>query len=286
MNAVIRRIVSFAGSSVSVEYSGERAAGIVDFLYGSLPITADTEDPLRVKYQILPFHESNQLHLHREGILIYEGNSDAELADVLLGSTGHDLADRSRSGLLFHSGALFRGEKGLLLPGGIAAGKTTLTFWLARRGFNYLTDEMAFLRDGADTFQAFTRPLNLKAPSRAVLKNDFDFEGNASKILSTIVNDLISPVLLNCNPPDKEAPLDLLFFPQYRPNSDFILQPLSRAQAGLELMKCLVNARNLPDHGFPEITRLARKVPAYRMLYSHFDQIGHRIETIVESSER
>ena len=268
-----------------MECSDEKAARIVDFLYRFIPVTADAEDPLRVNYQILPGRESGHLRLHREGILIYEGYSDAELADVLLGSTGHDLADRSHGGLLFHSGALLWKGKGLLLPGGIAAGKTTLTLWLAARGYNYLTDEMAFLKDGADTFEPFTRPLNLKASSRAVLKNDFDFEGHTGNILSTSVNDLISPVLLNSDPPGVKVPLDLLLFPMYGSGVDFTFQLLSKGQAGLELMKCLVNARNLPDHGFSEIARLARGAPAYRMIYSRFDQIENRIERILESRE-
>jgi len=85
-----------------------------------------------VKYRLLPESESNHLRLEREGILIYEGDSEAELADVLLGSTGHDLADRSRGGLLFMQ-VLFPGwAKGFFFRG-IAAGKTTLTLWLVAK---------------------------------------------------------------------------------------------------------------------------------------------------------
>ena len=32
-------------------------------------------------------------------------------------------------------------------------------------------------------------------------------------------------------------------------------------------MQCLVNARNLPDHGFAEVVRLAREVPAHAALF-------------------
>ena len=58
---------------------------------------------------------------------------------------------------------------------------------------------------------------------------------------------------------------------------EFELRRLSRAQAGLELMQCLINARNLPDHGFPEVTRLARAMPAYKMTYANFAQIEPHI---------
>jgi hypothetical protein len=280
MKTMFRRIIHFAGSSIFVEYSGEKAARIVDFLYQFLPTDIDSEGIADVNYRILPGSEPDRLLLYREDTLIYEGNGEAELAEMLLGYTGHDLADRSHGGLLFHSGALAWKGKGLLLPGGIAAGKTTLTLWLATRGFSYLTDELVYVKDGANTFLSFTRPLNLKAPSRTILQNDFDLGNNREYVLSTVLGDLISPVLFSSGERRGETPLSLIIFPRYSPGRDFILRPLSKAQGGLELMKCLVNARNLPAHGFPEIARLAKTVPAYSMSYSDFDQIGNRIETL------
>jgi hypothetical protein len=82
-----------------------------------------------------------------------------------------------------------------------------------------------------------------------------------------------------------EPPLGLIVFPRYLPGSDLALRPLSKAQAGLALMECLVNARNLPGHGFSEIARLARRAPAYKLNYADFDQIGERIEMLLQSSQ-
>jgi hypothetical protein len=268
-----------------VEYSGEKAARIVDFLYQFLPTDIDSEAIADVNYRILPVSEPDRLLLYRQDTLIYEGNSEAELAEMLLGHTCHDLADRSHGGLLFHSGALAWKGKGLLLPGGIAAGKTTLTLWLTMKGLHYLTDEMVYVRDGANTFQAFTRPMNLKAPSRTVLKDRFDLERHASQMFSTMESDLISPTFINSSSAAGQTPLSLVIFPRYSPASAFNLRPLSKAQAGLELMRCLVNARNLPDHGFPEISRLVKMIPAYQMTYSLFDQVGDRVETLLDSSQ-
>jgi hypothetical protein len=45
-------------------------------------------------------------------------------------------------------------------------------------------------------------------------------------------------------------------------------------------MQTLVNARNLPEHGFSEITRLVRHIPAYVMRYGSFDQITHSVEQL------
>jgi hypothetical protein len=282
---MFRRIIHFAGSSIFVEYSGEKAARIVDFLYQFLPANIDSEGIADVNYRILPGSESDRLLLYREDTLIFEGNGEADLAEMLLGYTGHDLADHSRGGLLFHSGALAWKGKGLLLPGGIATGKTTLTLWLATRGFSYLTDELVYIKDGANTFRSFTRPLNLKAPSRTVLQNDFDLGKNREYVLSTALGDLISPVLFKSGERRGETPLSLIILPRYNPGRDFIFRPLSKAQAGMELMRCLVNARNLPAHGFPEVARLVKMVPGYSMSYSHFDQIGDCVEGLFLPSQ-
>lgn len=42
-------------------------------------------------------------------------------------------------------------------------------------------------------------------------------------------------------------------------------------------MQCLVNARNLPDHGFPEAARLCRAMPDYRITYGSFAAFEPRL---------
>jgi hypothetical protein len=276
-----RRLVCFAGSSVAVEYSGDPPARIVDFLYRHA--ATDDRTPPHTTYRLLAGDESDQLVLYRDDTLICGGASGAAVAQLLLGDSCYHLAWYSQGGLLFHAGALVLNGKGLLLPGEIGAGKTTVTAWLALKGLDYLTDELAFIPHGADNIQAFTRPLNLKKPSRTVLKDHFHFEGHADRILSTPHGDLVPPALLNPTNMLSQPPVSLIVFPHYRPGGDFIMRPLSRAQAGLALMECLVNARSLPDHGFPEIVRLAKMAPAYKMTYAHFDQVGEQIETLLQS---
>lgn len=276
-----RRLVCFAGSSVAVEYSGDRPARLVDFLYRHAP--TDDRTPPHTRYRLLAGDESDQLVLYRDDTLICARAPEAAVAQLLLGDSSYHLACHSQGGLLFHAGTLALNGKGLLLPGEIAAGKTTLTAWLALKGLDYLTDELAFIPHGADNIQAFTRPLNLKRPSRTVLQDHFHFEGHADRILSTAHGDLVPPVLLNPTNTLSQPPVSLIVFPRYQPGSDFIMRPLSGAQAGLALMECLVNARNLPEHGFPEIARLAKTAPAYKMIYAHFDQVEEQIETLLQS---
>jgi hypothetical protein len=130
-------------------------------------------------------------------------------------------------------------------------------------------------------------PLTLKRAARAALRDHFDFERHAGRLLSTPAGDLILPEALRPARP-AGAPgatlVSTIIFPCYQAGSDFVWQPLSKAQAGLALMKCLVNARNLPEHGFPHISRLVKMIPAYHMTYANFDQVEAQLEDLVAIS--
>jgi hypothetical protein len=285
MRGVSTRRVCFAGSAVAIECQGERASRIVDFLFRYVPAGEEGDSTPSVTFRLTPGSQAGQLALYRDGELLRMGDSDAALAERLLGEVGHDLAEKSQGGLLFHAGALAWNGQGLLLPGSISAGKTTLTMWLALKGggdLEYLSDEMVFFPGGSQAMQSYTRPLNLKSPSRAALGDSFDFAGQAGRLLSTAYGDLIPPDLLGFAGVRRPPPLRLVIFPCYQADCDPLCQPLSKAQAGLALMECLVNARNLPGHGLSEIARLARVAPAYRLRYSHFEQIERQIEALLQ----
>lgn len=311
-----RRLVSFAGTAVTLRYEGARAAGLVDFLYRYVPGAAS--GPSQVSYDLISQKRgsgkdpkfcpqdtsvvlqrrnrprdgdgkqsqiiSEQAHdkapeflLYRDGAEIYRGDCTAAVAELLLGDTCHHLAKHSRGGLLFHAAALAGRGQGLLLPGSVGAGKTTLAAYLAASGLDYLTDEIVFIPHGKTAMQAFTRPLNVKTPSRPVLQDYVDFQASAALILCNTQACLISPEHFGIASMPGETPLKLIVFPAYARNANPALRPLSKARAGMALMQCLVNARNLPRHGFPDITRLARIAPAYEMPYSDLDQVKDRL---------
>ena len=174
MSLAQRRLVSFAGSTVAIEYKGPQAAAVVDFLYRH--ITGQSDAPPHTIYRLTTGDGSGHLTLYRDGELMFAGESPGTLAEFLLGDSCYHLAKESRGGLLFHAGAVTWQGKGILLPGKMEAGKTTLVAWLMSRGLGYLTDEMVFVAQGTSTIQALARPLNLKKPSRPALEGRLDFE--------------------------------------------------------------------------------------------------------------
>ncbi len=280
MSRQVSRTVGFAGSSLALAYSHPKFTPIIDTLYGDTPPAPAGTPPVTYRLQA----EHGQFLLHRNDTRLYAGSSLPQLADLLLGNSCHHLADQSRGGLLFHAGAVEQNGCGLIFPGTMGAGKTTLTAWLLTRGFNYLSDEMVFVGVGEARLQPLPRPLNLKKPSRPVLQPWLDFEARAGQIISTDYIDLVPPALLNPHTRLSQPPLRAVVFPRYQAGAEFRLEPLSKAQAGQALMQCLINARNLPGHGFAEITRLARLAPAYRLTYANFKQVGDAVDRLISAT--
>jgi len=90
-----RREVHFANSAIAVEYEGERAAAMVEFLFRRIADAGPVEP--HTTYRVLP--QAAELVLRRADVTLYRGSSDAECADLLMGDSTHELADRSTGGL-------------------------------------------------------------------------------------------------------------------------------------------------------------------------------------------
>ncbi len=310
-----RAYVTFAGSSVALDYPNKVEADLINFLFQP-HLTAETASPqAHYRLQIDPkpapyrgcvqnFKNSDKLggmrgelppappsppkisdrppyRLFRNDKLTYSGQDKAALAEYLLGDVCYQLAYHSRGGLLFHAAALSQQGVGLMLPGISGAGKSTLTSWLLSQGFNYLTDELVFIPHKSQNIHPFTRPLNLKPPTKTVLTQFFNLEAHQNDSLSSQQVILLPPTCLNPNNRLSQPPLKLIIFPHYNPTSNFVWRQLTKGQAGLALMECLVNARNLPEHGFPAVADICRHIPAYHLTYTHFEQVATQLPAIM-----
>jgi hypothetical protein len=260
----VRRI-AFGASMVALDVRGARAAVVADFLFGRLP-PADG-----VPHVTLTIGSDDYgLWLRGDEEPDYRSTSDAEMADYVLGRVCYHLADRSRDGLMFHAAALERNGRGLIVPGTSGAGKSTLTAWLSGIGFTYLTDELVFVPEGASRFSPLARPLNLKRSAHSSLPDLF---ADPRGFLAGDTAALVPPERFGMPARSELIPLSALLFVRFAEGASFEWTRLSAAQSGLALMQCLINARNLPEHGFPETARLCRSTPAYRLVYGSFAEL-------------
>jgi hypothetical protein len=270
-----RRIISFAGSAVAVAWDEPRGARIVRFLFEHAPARDDIA-PCET-FRIGWIEHSAKLGLYRGDILIYLGDSEGYLAELLMNEVCRHLVTHSRGGLLLHAAGLAHDGKGIILPGAMTTGKSTLAAWLALRGLDYLTDELVFIPQGAEEMQPFIRPLNLRRPSRAALP-ELGWQTLAPGPWPGRESDLIPPKALNPAGRWASPALRVIVFARYAPHATPAVRRLSQAETALALLPCLVNSSRLPEGGLPEVARIARQVRGYEAVYGHLSQLHASLE--------
>jgi hypothetical protein len=262
----------FANNTVAIFWKDEPSGDLAHMLFGSQP-TLTAAEP-RVQFTLASDRQSGQISLTMDTTPQDVKGPQGQIAVRLLDLVGFHLADRSKGGLLFHAACLSREGKAWLFPGPAGSGKSSLALWLTSQGFAYHSDELTFLPLGGQLVQGFFRAIYLKKPALGLF-SDFDqtewfpveagggFPGGA----------LIPPDWAGQTGPQAELPIERILFPSYQAGGRYALEPLTKADAALELSKALVNARNLPNRGFPDVVRLVRSIPTYRFTYGSFDQI-------------
>ena len=266
-----RHLIGLGHTSVAVEAEGARAEALADFLFRFTRDAASGEP--YTTFRLATEAASGRLAAYRDGVLIHRDESEAALAEQLLGEVTFRLLDTSRDGVTLHAGALAARDQGILIPGAIGMGKTTLTAWLTHRGLDYLTDELVWIPKDTHSLHALPRPLNIKKSGRPVVQTFLDYAANAPQVLRGGELDLILPTALRPANRLSTPDVGLILFPHYQADGEPAIERISPAQAGLGLTGAILNSGNLGDRGISQIARLARAAPAYRLRYSHFTQI-------------
>jgi hypothetical protein len=276
---MLERIVSFAGRAIAVTSDCPAGEKIVDFLFRHISSASDVEP--HVTFHLRYNEQLDRPVLYQDNMLLFDGKCEAMLATILLTTSIHQLAKEIHGGLVMHAASLAWQGRGIMLPGATSAGKTTLTTWLCDKGFSYLSDELTYVADRADAMHGFARPLNVKLDAWPILLKALERKFDSSHLLNCGNSVLLSTDAFGPAPVERTAGLDLILFPGYEQDAQFELRHLTKAQTGLKLMECLANGRNLAGHGFPEVTRIARSVPAYQLVYSRFEQLDSCIEELL-----
>jgi hypothetical protein len=282
----IRRI-EFAGSILDIEYRGLSAERVLAFLFRDLTqpdSMRETGESAHFTYRLESDPKTDILRLYHAEELEWECASEGEMAVHLIGQACYQLANFSAGGLVLHAALVGQGGQGILLPGSTGKGKSSLAAWLLQCGYDYLTDELVYIANrGARNGYGLRRPLNLKKSARPLLNEVFQISSATPGLMTSTSVDLIPFERFGNGNGLSQIPICAVIFPCFRSETAFELRQLSKAQASLELMQCLINARNLPEHGFPEVIGMARTVPAYQLVYSDFSTVESAVQAALRN---
>jgi hypothetical protein len=267
------RSIRFDGHAVTVSHDQEEMPALLDFLFRDIHTrdTGSAADPVR--FQVTHNGEENSWVLRRNDTVLYRGADIDGLGNVLMGEVLFHLIEHNSNGMAIHAGLVSGQDGAWLLPADSGSGKTSVTTWLLTRGYHYHTDELVILDPNSESVTPFTRPLNVKTSGLAAINALVDLNAISGDIRSSAMVTMIPHRLVNPDYRPEVPPLSAIIFPHYSSDSEPGLQQLSGAEAGLELMRSNVIARNLPGHGFADVVRLVRRLPAYRLHYGHFDDL-------------
>jgi len=281
MSTTAARLIAFGGNSICIEHSGHAAGEMIDFLFGRTDASSRIQSSAIFQVESTP---DGTWNINRDARPCHEGASAADAALALIEAASFALAERSVGGLLFHAALVSRGGDAVLIPGQTGAGKTTLAARLIDRGHRYLTDELSYVPDGSISILGFSRPLNVKLSGRALLAHRLDGASRWPALVSHTTTLLQPPAVRRPAEP-RTSKLAVIVFPRRERTSEPRLVPLNRGRAALGLMGSLLNARNLPGHGFPAVVELARRIPAFEAVYDDVEQIEGLIEDLYLTSD-
>jgi hypothetical protein len=104
------------------------------------------------------------------------GLSRERMLDIVIGRMNRLAVDHAGDRLSLHAAVMCRGENALLIAGDTGAGKSTAALGLMRRGWEYVTDEIAWVAPDARSVTGLGKPLTVKRGTRALFP---DLEGLA-----------------------------------------------------------------------------------------------------------
>lgn len=269
---------SFAGSTLAIECDGGPAVQLARQLLRGEPAARPSSSDIR--YRLAWDATRGRMGLSADpGADELQWGSVEQIAALLLERAGYDLADRCRTGLVFHAATVRGHGRLLMLPGPSGCGKSTLSAWLGTHGFEWLADELAFVPAGTSQCEAFSRPLGLKDPARAILRDHLKGPDLAGRTISLPGMDYISDPGTANGEALGPLPLGGLLFPAFAPGAATVaLTPLSRARAAQRLLGCLLNARNLPGHGVDDAVRLAGAVAAAGLMFGPLEETAPAVD--------
>jgi len=284
------RDLHFGGRAVRLDVNGAAASDLTDFLFSQVPRQGSTQPHVSFSLKdssmngeiLFTFPGAEHPGVSDEGHIVDNADhhtseahgSAAQIALKVLYEVDFHLANLASDGLYLHAASLARQGQALIMPASSGSGKSTLTYWLTQHGFHYMSDEATFVPENSQKCIGFTRPPVLKTGSLDLFPNLKELPKlELRRVGGQVYGWLIDVSALNALGMEHTPLIKSIVFPHFQPGADLKYEQLSAAHTAFELARCLINARNLVQNGFPEVLRVARAVPAWQLIYGDHQQV-------------
>ena len=256
---------------------GQPAEAMLGFMFDDIP--EEQFKQVEAEFTLQPGEENNWQVLKGDK-RVYQNASLTDAGNYLMGEVVFHLIENNQDYMAIHAALLSDDQGGILMPGSSGNGKSSLSIWMTLNGYHYHTDELVLIKSGSLKTRVFTRPFNIKSHGFEAIDRLLNLDAlspaaSRGDFITMIPHRALNPEFL-----PKSPEISRILFPKYDADGDNSLTPLSRAAAGIELMKTHVIARNLPGHGFTQLLDIIKSVPAFKLNYNHFDALPQLLDDL------
>jgi HprK-related kinase A len=182
---------------------------------------------------------------------------------------------------VIHSAVVERNGQALVLPGRPGSGKSTLCAALALGGWRLLSDELTIVSQTDGMVQAVPRPISLKGESIELIGNEFPVADMTLPVKDTHKGAIAyvrapSPAVASSK---QSAPIGYVVFPRFKPGTELVFEPLSRATALTDLMQNTFNVGLMGAGGFEALARAIAGAKCYAVEYGDLSSILQWVDT-------
>ncbi len=282
LNNAMKYLMVLDGMFIEIEYFDEEVKQMLDFLLLDLSSSKLPSGAMTDQYVIRRDPDGWCLFNDYGFSMTQKCLSDIALPFLNLSITS--FARDNLKSLSLHAGLMSDQSGSILLPGAPFSGKTNACLWLSHLGMFYHSDEMVALDLHTFAVSALTRPYTLKRPLLEEVRQliPHRLSNDQPGILESSANVWISHRLINPVYQRSIPALKSIVFLVYTSGQEAGMMEISRARAGMELMRCHVRSQRLADHGFSAISSLVAQLPVYMVLYNSFEQLGKLLEPFID----
>jgi len=181
----------------------------------------------------------------------------------------------------FHAGAASINDRGIIFPATNEVGKSTFTLYLAQRGFNYYSDEIALIDPKTNTLFPFPKSIALiKKEYDKVSKQCDNNENNRFKTIRNYGKTLYHPSLREKDLV-KGSPLRYIFFLKREKAKKKPLTECSKGKGLVELVKNSFNPLTHGEQSFTQLTHLVDNVKIYFLDVSNLENAYKSLRKVI-----
>ncbi|OZG73417.1 HprK-related kinase A [Hahella sp. CCB-MM4] len=182
--------------------------------------------------------------------------------------------------VIAHSAVLAKDDKAILFPAPPGSGKSTLTAYLAFKGWRLLSDEMALINPDTNIVTPFVRPICLKNRSIDLAKSWFP-EGH----FSSVAHNTHKGDVVHLSPPEQSwknnksnARIVAVVFPNYRAGKELEIYQLNKTQGFMQFAENAFNFGVNGATGFRTLTKVIENAESFEIFYSNLEEVIEFLE--------